>query len=99
TSSIGLLGHTEHATPVGAPISTPADPWTIGPPYFVISPIRAAGFPLIPYSLMSFFFFIPSYHCLVDRSPIRTSSYPASSAPASHPSAHPARFLLRRSSS
>ena len=26
-------GHTEHATPVGAPILTPAEPWTMGPPY------------------------------------------------------------------
>ncbi|SQK03380.1 Uncharacterised protein [Escherichia coli] len=40
-------GHTEQATPVGAPILTPADPWTIGPPYWVMSPCRAAGFPLI----------------------------------------------------
>ncbi|EBU9919296.1 hypothetical protein DPU05_24595 [Salmonella enterica subsp. enterica serovar Teddington] len=54
---MGLLGHTEHATPVGAPISTPADPWTIGPPYFVISPIRAAGFPLI-FNISFLFFFI-----------------------------------------
>ncbi|EGN4578728.1 hypothetical protein IH231_004557, partial [Salmonella enterica subsp. enterica serovar Cannstatt] len=28
-------GHTEHATPVGAPLSTPAEPWTIGPPFAV----------------------------------------------------------------
>ncbi|HAH5141625.1 TPA: hypothetical protein HH435_005255 [Escherichia coli] len=28
-----LPGHTEHATPVGAPILTPAEPWTMGPPY------------------------------------------------------------------
>lgn len=31
-------GHTEQATPVGAPILTPADPWTIGPPFIVASP-------------------------------------------------------------
>ncbi|EDS5957947.1 hypothetical protein XT56_003886 [Salmonella enterica subsp. enterica] len=36
---------TEHATPVGAPIITPAEPWTIGPPTWVMSPCRAAGFP------------------------------------------------------
>ncbi|EDP8599730.1 hypothetical protein DFR18_004192 [Salmonella bongori] len=31
-------GHTEQATPVGAPTITPADPWTTGPPYCVMSP-------------------------------------------------------------
>ncbi|MDA6646065.1 hypothetical protein OSL00_14905, partial [Escherichia coli] len=30
---------------VGATISTPAEPWTIGPPYWGMSPWRAAGFP------------------------------------------------------
>ncbi|EFD5316164.1 hypothetical protein FT228_02110 [Escherichia coli] len=44
---IGLLGHTEQATPVGAPISTPAEPCTISSPLRVMSPCRAAGFPLI----------------------------------------------------
>ncbi|MGY8604095.1 hypothetical protein L0936_22355, partial [Paracidovorax citrulli] len=28
-------------------ISTVAEPWTIGPPFFVKSPCRAAGLPLI----------------------------------------------------
>ncbi|EBD3234315.1 hypothetical protein COQ80_22985, partial [Salmonella enterica] len=32
------------------PLSTPAEPWTIGPPFAVISFWRAAGFPLIHYS-------------------------------------------------
>lgn len=36
---------------VGATISTPAEPWTIGPPYWGMSPWRAAGFPLMVYFL------------------------------------------------
>ncbi|AVS85573.1 hypothetical protein C8239_13105 [Paracidovorax avenae] len=40
-------GHTEHATPPAEPISTVAEPWTIGPPFCVMSPCRAAGLPLI----------------------------------------------------
>ncbi|HAH5440583.1 TPA: hypothetical protein HH707_005038 [Escherichia coli] len=47
---MGLLGHTEQATPVGAPISTPAEPCTISSPLRVMSPCRAAGFPLMVYS-------------------------------------------------
>ncbi|ESS95397.1 hypothetical protein L342_1720 [Escherichia coli CE516] len=31
-------GHTEQATPVGAPMRTPAEPWTMLPPYCVMSP-------------------------------------------------------------
>ena len=45
--AVSIVEMLPQATPVGAPISTPGEPWTTGPPYFVISPIRAAGFPLI----------------------------------------------------
>ena len=31
-------GHTEQATPVGAPMRTPAEPWTMLPRYCVMSP-------------------------------------------------------------
>ncbi len=50
-----FLGHTEQATPVGAPISTPAEPCTISSPLRVMSPCRAAGFPAHSHSLI----FIP----------------------------------------
>ncbi|EEY4091484.1 hypothetical protein FJK76_04780 [Escherichia coli] len=51
-------GHTEQATPVGAPISTPAEPCTISSPLRVMSPCRAAGFPLMVYSSSSEFIYI-----------------------------------------
>ncbi|EBQ9466105.1 hypothetical protein ABN68_004654, partial [Salmonella enterica subsp. enterica serovar Adabraka] len=47
-------------TPVGAPISPPAEPWTIGPPSAVISFWRAAGFPLM---LNSFCYLLISSTC------------------------------------
>ncbi|APZ56456.1 hypothetical protein LFZ3_05725 [Salmonella enterica subsp. enterica serovar Bergen str. ST350] len=38
----------------GSPLSTPAEPWTIGPPFAVISFWRAAGFPLTFHSFHYF---------------------------------------------
>ncbi|HFU4630083.1 TPA: hypothetical protein ACH52L_002929, partial [Escherichia coli] len=40
-------GHTEQATPVGAPMRTPAEPWTMLPPYCVMSPCRFSAHLLI----------------------------------------------------
>src|SRR5699024_4452742 len=56
------VGHTEQATPVGAPISTPAEPCTISSPLRVMSPCRAAGFPPMNQFLLLLIWFIWSLH-------------------------------------